>query len=494
MTANPDTPAAAVDYSPHRRTALVLVGTGTAGAYHAGVVKALRETGVRIDVVAGRGMGAASALFTAVDADARLWDADGVWTGANSGPEGMYRWRWPWALTGWGAVVAAAGLALPAAAAVALGLLYPLVYLVFLVAPDVGRAWVDRYGAAIAWLLSPDMLLGVMPRAVAAGVLLIFVALALALAAEAWRQRAGRRAVGGAWWRALGAPLEARSVARRMLDAFWGYMRGAANVPQPAALDLSQRYSDLLRESVGQPGYRELVLLAHDLDARRDLVFALLGEQARAGFVEPRAATEQRDRDVVDLAGAGRAHVVDALTAALSISPASEPHVIAFSPEGPWRGERHRLTDRVAATVRLMDEVARAGARQAILVSADAPAGGPHGLMPRRLDPRARLGEAIASAEAAAVRDAADAYSAWFDGVFLIRPGHNTIGPFDFRGAYDQASDRAVPLADLVARGYEDAHRQFIDPVVGASGDTLAAGVSRGGDLPPPSTRAFRAQ
>ena len=44
-------------YSPQRRTALVLTGTGTAGAYHAGVLRALHEAGVKLDIVAGRGVG-----------------------------------------------------------------------------------------------------------------------------------------------------------------------------------------------------------------------------------------------------------------------------------------------------------------------------------------------------------------------------------------------------------------------------------------------------
>jgi predicted acylesterase/phospholipase RssA len=38
------------DYSPKRRTALVFTGSGTTGAYHAGVLKALDESGVKIDV------------------------------------------------------------------------------------------------------------------------------------------------------------------------------------------------------------------------------------------------------------------------------------------------------------------------------------------------------------------------------------------------------------------------------------------------------------
>src|SRR5436189_33235 len=50
-----------VAYAPQRRTALVLSGIGTAGAYHAGVLRALHEAGVKIDVVAGRGIGVGAA-------------------------------------------------------------------------------------------------------------------------------------------------------------------------------------------------------------------------------------------------------------------------------------------------------------------------------------------------------------------------------------------------------------------------------------------------
>ena len=71
---SPDRP-----YSTRLRTALVLTGTGTAGAYHAGVLRALHEAGVRIDLVAGRGIGAVGAMFAAVDGGQRLWDPAGLW-------------------------------------------------------------------------------------------------------------------------------------------------------------------------------------------------------------------------------------------------------------------------------------------------------------------------------------------------------------------------------------------------------------------------------
>ena len=68
-------------YSTRLRTAVVLTGSGTAGAYHAGVLRARHEAGVRTDLVAGRGMGAVSALFAAVDGAPRLWEASGIWKG-----------------------------------------------------------------------------------------------------------------------------------------------------------------------------------------------------------------------------------------------------------------------------------------------------------------------------------------------------------------------------------------------------------------------------
>ena len=66
-------------YSTRLRTAVVLTGSGTAAAYHAGVLRALHEAGLKIDLVAGRGAGVIGAFFAAVDGGAKLWDADGIW-------------------------------------------------------------------------------------------------------------------------------------------------------------------------------------------------------------------------------------------------------------------------------------------------------------------------------------------------------------------------------------------------------------------------------
>ena len=71
----------------------------------------------------------------------------------------------------------------------------------------------------------------------------------------------------------------------------------------------------------------------------------------------------------------------------------------------------------------------------------------------------------------ASVRDVAQSAPEGVPRIFTIRPAHNPIGPFDFEGGFDDRSDRHEPLAELITRGYEDAYHQFIEPVVGASGE-----------------------
>ena len=71
------------DYSPKRRTAVVFTGTGTTGAYHAGVLRAFDESGFKIDLVVGSGVGAISAAFAAVSGGASLYGKGGLWDGAS---------------------------------------------------------------------------------------------------------------------------------------------------------------------------------------------------------------------------------------------------------------------------------------------------------------------------------------------------------------------------------------------------------------------------
>jgi hypothetical protein len=177
---------------------------------------------------------------------------------------------------------------------------------------------------------------------------------------------------------------------------------------------------------------------------------------------------------VIDLTGVARDHAFDVVSAALTPPLVCEPALVKFAVDSFWRGETHRLCDRPGIVSRLLEEVAAAGVTQVVLVSASSSTAAPHRLSPTRLDLRHRLGEFTAAAEAAALRDALEMARLRFDSVYMIAPTHNQIGPFDFEGAYDLASDRRETLTELMQHAYEDAYRQFIEPVVGASGEQLA--------------------
>jgi hypothetical protein len=466
---NPDRP-----YSTRLRTALVLTGTGTAGAYHAGVLRALHEAGVRIDLVAGRGIGAVGAMFAAVDGGQRLWDRDGLWKQPAIGR--AYRWRAPLRVAGWALVVACALLAVPLAlfavgvvAAIA-GMLLSLVSLT-----SASTAVTSAYGRSLDALFAPEALPTIIPRLMVVCLLVVVGALAVGLALDAWRAPARRRLRNGALWRLLGAPASSAVVLTGATAELWNLIRGAAPIAAPARQDLGRRYIELLNENLGQPGFRELLLVAHDMDARRDVLFALLRDTYRQRFFSPgpRVADGGRAAEAFDLAGVGRDHVIDALAANLSVPIATDPHLLRFAAEGPWRGETHRVCDRPGALDRLLEEVQAAGTEQVIVVSSAPPPGRPHELSAGRADIRGRAAEQLLAFEAAGLRDAMERVSGRFAGLFLVRPAHNPLGPLDFTGVYDERSDRRYTVAELVDRGYEDAYHQFIEPVVAASGERI---------------------
>jgi hypothetical protein len=418
-----------MQYSPSRRTALVLCGTGAHGAYHAGVLRALQEAGVKVDVVAGQGIGAAGAVLAAIDGGARLWEANGVWRSAQS--SGFYRWTRglqiiAWALAGFVAASVAA-LFLP---------------------PDL--RWID-----------------------AVLVFALLAAAATTVVVSRWYARS-RRASGGAWWGVFGAPFDARPTIDAFSQTVWQLIRGAARDVHPPR-EAGRRYAEVLAENLGQPGFRELMIIATDLDARSDVVAAMLREPYRHEFMAPRPGRERR-AEALDLAGLGRDHALDVMSAALTPPIVCEPRLVTFAADGFWRGESHRLCERPASVSRLFEELSGAGVSQLIVVTAVAAVAAPHRLRVPRLDLRSRLGEFMSAAEAAALRDAMDHAPLRFDSFYSICPAHNPVGPFDAGGAYDEASDRRHTDVELMERGYEDAYHQFIEPVVGASGEMIANG------------------
>ena len=450
----------------------MLTGSGTAGAYHAGVLCALHEAGVKIDLVAGCGMGVVGAMFAAVDGAGRLWDAKGPWRGAD-GPR-LYSWRATLRTAAWTLAAALALLLVPLAALVVGAVVYPVAFLLRLLGVEAGTALASGYGRLLDIIFDPAVLPTFLPRVVVLALAGLLGTLIVGAVASSLRPRP-RRTRGALWWRILGTPLDVSRVAERFADALGQLIGGATSLARPPLEDLGRAYSELLTENLGQPGFRELIVTVHDVDARRDLIFALLTEPHRRRFFAPRPGPQvgERSLETLDLAGVAREHATDVLVGALSLPVATEPHLMSFAPDSQWRGEVHRVCGRPDALGRLLEEVASAGAEQVIVISATADLAGPHALTATRRDARGRVGEHLAAVEATAVRDAISSRGHHFRALFQIRPDHNPLGPLDFGGCYDERSDREQSLAELVNRGYEDAYRRFVDPVVGASGERL---------------------
>jgi hypothetical protein len=434
------------------------------------VLRALQEAGVKIDLLAGHGVGAGTAALAALDGAARLWEQAGIWRSRAAAR--LYNWRWPLRATAAIGVVLLTILFTPVAVLLVGLFVYLAGFVLEMLQIQAGTTIVSLYSSWLQSAFAGPNLPTTVPRA-ATIALVAIIGVLLAGGLMAGRSAGGRRVRGGWLWRIAGAPLDAGSARDRFATAIWDLIRGAAPLAKPSAAILGRRYSEALAENLGQPGFRELVLVATDLDARRDIVAALLAEPHRRDFLAPRVERDRRS-EVLDLAGVGRDHAIEVVCAGLTPLRVCEPYPIAFPPDSYWRGETHRFCDRPGAIHRLLEEVAAAGARQAIVVSAVAPVDAPHHLRAPRLDLRGRFGESQSVADAVALRDALEAMSLHFDAIYVIQPVHNPIGPYDVAGVYDEASDRRQDLSELMERAYEDAYRQFIEPVVGASGEQLA--------------------
>lgn len=451
-------------YSPRLRTGVVLCGGGTAGAYHAGALRALTEAGIKIDVVAAHGAGVITALATAVDGGAKVWDPAGPWTA----PQLRHAYRWRPALR-FGAIgLMAAGLLMlsPILVLAAAAVIYAISFGAALVnLTETAASLVAAYRRLIELLFDPPILPTILPRAVVLALLVVMIVLAVAAVQAARDEKSRRRWRGAFWWRLFGAPLDAHEPTTTMVDTLWRLVRGASNEPRPSPEDLGRRYVELLADNFGQPGFHEVIVAVHDLDSRRDLVGAVLAAPARASFEARRHEHDVREAEIVELTGPQRELLCGFLAGAMRLPVATTPAVMAFSSDSFWRGERHRVCDRPELVTRLVDEMAAVGVEQIILVSPAPPPAMPHTMRARPLDVRAKAGELLRAIETAALHDGWTAASGRFSGVFMVRPDHNPIGPFDFGVTYDESSDRHRTIPELMQQGYADAYRHFIEPV-----------------------------
>ena len=319
-------------YSPERRTALLFTGTGADGAYHAGAMRALQEAGVKIDLVGGRGVGALAAMLAAVDGGSQLWDAGGFWRSPHVSQ--LYRWRWPFTVLRWLALALLAILAIPAAVLLLGLVVYPIALLLGMAGLDAGARFVETFVSYLGQAFAPAALPTWIPRLAAFVSTAALVVLGVGAWLAWWRSPLYRRSSGSRLWTLLGSPIDAQVAVQQATDTVWHLLKGGAAIKTPEAEDLSRRYSELLAENLGQPGFRELLLVVHDLDANRDLVFGLVRDPYRRMlFPSPGSVTAARRAEAQDLSAGTQGFLADVLAAALSLPGVSETRLVKFAPD-----------------------------------------------------------------------------------------------------------------------------------------------------------------
>ena len=335
-------------YSPERRTALLFTGTGADGAYHAGALRALDESGVKIDIVGGRGIGALAAVLSAVDGGAQLWDANGFWR--DDKVARLYRWRWPFRLLRVLAIAIALVLLAPLAL-VAVGLVfYPIALALGMVGLNAGAELIQALLDVLAASFRPGALPTWIPRLVTllSGGAVVVLALGAWLA---WRRAPLHRTMSGHWaWTLLGSPIDAQVAVAHAIDRLWHLLRGGAALKTPEPHDLSRRYAELLSENLGQPRFKELLLVVHDLDANRDLVFGLVRDPYRRALFPPPGSTAARRAEGYDLSAGTQPFLIDALSASLGLPGLTDPRLVQVCARRllAWRDASHHRSSRVS--------------------------------------------------------------------------------------------------------------------------------------------------
>lgn len=479
------------EYSPKRRTALVLAGSGTSGAYHAGVVRALDESGVKVDLIVGSGAGTVAAAYAAAAGGPGLYGEGGFWS--DVGWDSFFRLRAPLRIAVLLLAASFGVFLLPLFLALAAGLLFPLVLVADLAVPQ----WT---AAVVHWLWAAQAALRTAYLAALSVPVFLLCGLAVVAVATAFVRNRRRFA------ESFESALDAGQARRRLSRGLWEIARGSAvSASAPSDGDLGQRYVASLTDNLGQPGFRELVLRATDLDTGAPLPFVLLREPWRSQFAASRARAPRSRLEgmpgAVDLSAPGYDRLLfDAVLTGLLPPPVAPVVRVAFPKGGAFAGEVHRLTDAILAGGSGIGEALAAGADQVLVATAVPEEATP---APRRRGLRASADAALSALERQAVerdlREAArinrmvetlghrteEGGRAWQDpatgrvyrqfALYVIRPDRRLLGPLELDGARHPATEVLETTDDLLEQGYRDAYRLFVEPVVGAAPEPVAA-------------------
>ena len=281
-------------------------------------------------------MGVTSALFAAIDGGAKLWDAGGLWRAPET--RRFYRVRATLRAAAWALAAALSVVLLPLLALAAGLVVYPIGFLLRVAGVSSAGIVSRAYASIVETAFDPGFLPAILPRALILSLVLFVGTLAVLGFIVLLTGKSPRRDDAPLWWRVVGAPLSGRRAASAASGALWRLVGGAAGAKHPGPVELARAYTEALKESLGQPGFRELVLTIHDLDMRRDLVFAMLQDRYRRDFFRSTDGPggDRRLSESFDLAGVSRDHLLDVLLASLSLPVATEVQPIRFAAESYW--------------------------------------------------------------------------------------------------------------------------------------------------------------
>lgn len=466
-----------------QRTAVVFAGSGAAGAYHAGVLKALDAAGVRIDLMVGSGVGVLAAAFGAAASGPMLYGDDGLWRKVSS--RDVFRLR-PGlrALRALGLVALFAFL-VPALLTLLFGLLLPLFLAVDLARPGF-MAEVLRAVAALA----PGLRLFFV-FALAAPT--FFGLLFLLFRGVAVLRVSGRRA-GEALESAIDLSGIEADVARRLFEAARGPASGGAG---PDLQEAGRLVAGLVAENRGQPGFRGLVLRAVDLDGEEPLV-------VKVGADDPNGLPGGGP-EAIDMGDPAAAFLLGEVTGtAFRVLPHAAPRRVRLPKQGAHGGEVRRIAEATLAGGAGIAEAISFGADRVIVVTAVAEE---EGRPSERRGLRALAGAVLALQERRAIEaeiahterlnriietvghQRSTGQREWQDPLtgrryrpvtlHVVRPRRPLLRPLDLDGAVDPANEVETAVADWMDEGERDAHRCFLEEALGADpADAVVAEVS----------------
>ncbi len=460
-----------------RRTAVVFAGSGASGAYHAGVLKALDEAGVRIDILVGSGVGVLAAAFGAAASGSVLYGEKGLWRELSASR--IFRLRSGLRFLRLLGVVALSAFLVPALLALLLGLLLPA----FLAVDFARPGFMSGLFQMVAALAPGLRLFFVFALAAPTFVAFLFVLFRGVSVLRASRRRFGET---------LESAFDLSGIERNLARRLWEVARGPAlNEPAPEAAEVGRQFSALVAENAGQPGFRGLVLRAANLDTGKPLILRLVGDD-RGG---PRRSRPEEGIDLKDAAASPLLY--DVVATAFATTPLVGPRRVRLPKQGVFGGEIHRISEASVIGGSGLGEAIATGADAIVLVTATAEETAP---LADRRGLKALAAAFLAVQELSAVeRDLHETERLnrivetvghqrstgereWQDpltgrtfravAVHTIRPRRSLLRPLDLDGAVDPSNEVETTLLDWMDEGYRDAHRCYLDSALGEDRST----------------------